>query len=429
MVPSRSLFYFLTLVLTYCSSLVSTAPWIVTEYYEEIPISSHRAYWESTWEVTTSIEEITPTVTSLPEAISTITSVGSSYSSDVTVIQQLYASGVGTPVYNDYYGYEDYDHITIYVVNLTYSAPTGCSTQWTTTAAATVSPPSAVGDLLPRTAVSTSLSVDSSEPFSPTTYTYDYVWVDPTQIPRSSLGCLSDEFYPSTLYEGSGCHYKGNGCYYTGNYDGYYGYGGPWYNDAYGFGISPLAIMLICILGWVGLFFILGIIEAWVRFRRLMTGWQTRRGLPVCWAFMVLPITLLFLCCFRKGYRARNAADAAFLQQKWNDMSFWKKLRLFFVWGFRYRYPSMLGPAPARVKVSKRPGKDAGPPLLNTTPPHTAAEAGHAPRVERGAPGAVSEMGQVPTGAPQPSSHVVPRVPEASGALSENRDEEIGRAR
>lgn len=423
MAPARSFLYFLTLVIY--SSLVRAVPWIVTDYWEEERITSYPYdydYYSSaavTPYVTVVNQEVRPTVTPLPEPVSQYSSIDSGYyNGDVTVVNELYTATIGTPAYDIAYGGADslYES-TIYVVNLTYTAPTGCSTQWTTTTTAEVTPPnSVVGALLPQTATSTSLSVDrTSTPFSPTTYTYLYVWVEPTQIPSASLACLSDESRPTSLYEGSKCQYKSSGeCGYD---DGDYG---AWYNDNW-WGISPLAIILICVLGWVGLFFFLGVIEAWFRFRRLMTGWQTRRGFPVFWAFMLMPITLFCLCCFRKGYRSRNAADAAFLQQKWRDMSAWKKFKLFIIWGFRFKYPDVLGPAPARVKQSKRPGKDAGPPLLNASPPQTAM---WGPPMAAGAR-AGPEMGQGPNPVQHPAQ--VPLVPEASASSSGGREEELSR--
>lgn len=435
MAPPHSLFHYLTLILTYCCSLVRAAPWIVTDYYEEVRITPYGGYYASEY-ATTSIEQVSPTVTSLPEAISTITSVGSSYDAEVTVVQKLYPSGIGKEIYTSDNGYGYYEgdgfHSTIYVVNLTYTAPTGCSSQWTTKTTGMVEPPSAVRALLPLTETSLSTSVDRSTAFQPTSYFYTVVWVDPTQVPSASLACLSDQHAPTALSEGSNCKYQGHGCYYATGYNGNYG---AWYNDSSWWGISALAIFLICLLGWIGLFFILGIIESWIRFRRLMTGWQTRRGFPLFWAFMLLPISLFCLCCFRKGYRARNAADAEFLQQKWRDMSAWKKLRLFLIWGFRFKYPDVLGPAPPRVKASKRPGKGAGAPLLHSqslpavqeTPEASGAIPG-----ERGVPGVDPEMGETSTQAPQGGTPAVlaqQNDPEVSAAQSGGHDEEIGRAR
>lgn len=88
-------------------------------------------------------------------------------------------------------------------------------------------------------------------------------------------------------------------------------------------------------------------------------------------------------------------------------MSFGTKLKLYFIWGFRFKYPTVLGPAPARVQGSKRP-KESGPRLLETTPPGTNAPSRDG--FERAVSG---EMQQAP----------------ASGVVSENRDAEIGQAR
>ncbi|PYH44088.1 uncharacterized protein BP01DRAFT_280391, partial [Aspergillus saccharolyticus JOP 1030-1] len=375
MASAHSFLLFLSLVLIQLSSFVSAAPWIVTAYYQETVYTESGYYTTYT---TTSIDQITPTATSLPPALSTITSVATentygSYDDEVvTVIQQLYPSGVGSDFYDAYYDQEDEADSTQFVVNLTYTAPTGCSSQWTTTTTAEIFPPARVQSLLPLTAVSTSLSVDSSQPFQPTTYTIDVVYVDPTQIPSSSLSLLSAEYLPTGLYTGAGCTYTGSA---SGGYDSN-GYYNEWDDDDYNWftdpsyfgGLSPLGLTLAVSLGWIGLFLILGFVEAWVRFRRLMTGWQTRRGLPVCWSLLVLPFTLLLLCWFRKGYRARSQADGEVLQKRWKAMGFGTKLKLFFVWGFRFKYPPMLGPAPARVKTSKQPERTPGPRLLEPSP-------------------------------------------------------------
>ncbi|KAJ5910303.1 hypothetical protein N7504_004946 [Penicillium tannophilum] len=456
MAPLRSFSYILSLVLTFnFFSFVLAAPWIVTEAYEQVRVTEYAYddYYETpSPTVTTSIEEIQLTATPVPEAISTITSVDS-YSS-ITVIEKLYPTSVGTPYdyYDDYYyNTESGNHLTVYVVNITYSAPTACSTQWTTTTAVTVNPPYPLENLLPKTALSTSLYVDNSEPFSPTTYTYDYIFVEPTQIPSSSLSYLSMEYAPTTLYDDS-CYYgssssssssgsgsdsgSGSGsssyceyCYYN-DYDDYEG---SWFFDSYWMGISPFALTMILLFGWIGIFLIAGFIEAWVRFRRLMLGWQTRRGLPLCWAFTVMPFTFLLIIAFRKGFRARSETEAVALREQWDGLGFWKKLKLFFVWGFRYKYPPILGEAPPRVKPSKQPGLQPGSKqpresLLN--PPQPMAS-GAIPDTSRGvaAEGAADpEMGEVENNSHRTSGQGDHPVGEASGALDGHHDGQVGRA-
>lgn len=364
------------------SPFVQAAPWIVTDTYEQ---EVNTDYYS---ELVTEINQISPTATLPVEALSTITSTNTIY--DYTVVEKLYPTGYGEErdLYDGYRNAINSDgtyHSTIYKVNLTFSAPTACSTQWTTTTAATVRPPYAIATLLPRDNVVTSTSIDNSQPFQPTTFIYEVVFVEPTQIPSRTLNSLSLYNTPTSRYIGSGCQYTGINSDYSGNSgyyadgtsssgSGYYNYG---YDDDYnwftstwgsGLGISYLAIVLICGLGWIGIVFILGMIEAWVRFRRLMTGWQTRRGFPLFWSFILLPLSLFCLFCFRKGYRARSKEDAAILQKRWDAMGFWTKMRLFFAWGFRFKYPTVLGPAPATVKSSKRP-VESGPRLLDVTPP------------------------------------------------------------
>lgn len=180
-------------------------------------------------------------------------------------------------------------------------------------------------------------------------------------------------------------------------------------------------------LGWVGLWFILGVIEAWFRFRRLMIGWQTHRGLPVCWVFIIFPVTLLLLFFFRKGYRARTQAEATELKKEWKAMSVGKKLRLFVLWGFRYKYPPMLGPAPARVKMSKKPTDNPRPHLLHSTPPHTVAPNSH-PGSDRSVGGANPEVSEVSSPSPHPSAGPLQlSISEVSG-LESSPNDEIGRA-
>ncbi|RAQ48679.1 hypothetical protein AFGD_010799 [Aspergillus flavus] len=430
MAPSHSFMLFLSVIFTHLCSLVVAVPWVVTDYYEQAVVTE--AYYYGS-EVITTIQEVSPTATSLPEAVSTITSIGTGYyGGDATVIQKLYPTGVGESLddYDRYPYYRDNSHYTIFKVYLTYSAPTGCATQWTQTTAVPVSPPVVVQNLLPRTATETSISVDSSQPFQPTTYTYDVVYVDPTQVPSSSLDSLSYYNRPTSLYTGAQCYYTSTeGSYSRSSYGGYYGYDDDynWFLDDYYMGISPLALTLILTIGWIGLFLILGFIEAFVRFRRLMTGWQTRRGLPVCWSLTVIPISLLLLCFFRKGYRARSQADAEILKKRWDAMGFWTKLRLFFVWGFRFKYPPMLGPAPARVKTSKQPGKNPGPRLLTPSPSQSVAPDSRQGSTAGRSAGDLEMAEASPEALQHPSQAAVPPS-TASGALPPHQDDHIGRA-
>lgn len=216
MAPIPFVFCFLSLVLT---SLA--APWIVTEDYAKFTVTETPFYWQSSSVVSTTVEQITPTATVMPEPISIITSTRSGYyASDVTVVEKLYPTGAGVPISSEAYDTPRPDHSTVYYVNLVFSAPTSSSTHWTTTTTAEVTLPLAVASLLSPTSVSTSFSVDNSHAFQPTTYTVDVVAVDSTQIPKSSMLQLRERSAPMSRYSGSGCEY-----YLTTTPDSYYGYG------------------------------------------------------------------------------------------------------------------------------------------------------------------------------------------------------------
>lgn len=428
MAPSHSFLYFLSLVLTYLTPFVLGAPWIATDYYQVVQeeVYDYNNYDTSKHRypivTSTTYQEIIPTATSLPDPIQTNVVVNTDYYADeVTIVEKLYPSGgVGKPVpYSAVYNVMDSEWTSIiWVVNLTYSAPTACSTQWTTTTSATITPPSdyTFDRLLPTTAVSTSYSVYNAEGFKSSTYVYKYIYVEPTQLPTRSLSSLSDLYAPSTMYD-----YSDTKCRYQNSEDTNYNYPSSYYDDNYnGLAISDLAILLICVLGWIVLLFLLGILEAWFRFRRLMTGWQTRRGMPVCWALTIMPLTLFCLCCLRKGYRSRNAHDAAVLQSRWKKLSGWNKFVLFLKWGFRYSYPTILGPAPEIV--SKKPGNNRGQP---TGPPQPYPNGPHGVVYPPGAPGPQMRQahpmqqqrpGQAPTLQP---------IPEASGALQRETEQAL----
>lgn len=397
---SLSLFVYFS----FCVSLAAAAPWIVTEYYEEI-VTVEPAYTDYEYEYTytyppetlTGIQTLaSPTGSPLSTAIIT-NSVDSEYGDDsqgyeYTVVQVLYPyqSAAAIPT-TDVYGYEDSPY-TSYVVALAYTAPTECSSSWTYTTAVPVYPAIAVKP----TSVSTSFYTDNSVPFQPSTVTEVYAYVDPTQVPASSLSLLSESYSPypscynpdptasassssSSASSGSSSSSPYQGTYYCDEYDCSET---SWINDSSDYGISPLAIILIIVLGWTFVIFVAGLFENYFHFQRLMKGWQARRGLPVSWWFWIFPVTwLVFLGFSRKGFQARTVEDAQVLREKWDEMGFWKKKGLWLRHGFGTGYPKMLllgenGLAPPRVGRPSSSTKRlpvATQPLLQVSPPESAA--------------------------------------------------------
>lgn len=89
-------------------------------------------------------------------------------------------------------------------------------------------------------------------------------------------------------------------------------------------------------------------IESWFRFRNLARGRSARRGLPISWTLIFIPWTCFFLCCLKRGYTKKSPEEQKILTEEWKKMGFWKKIGRWLKWGFRYKYPTFLGPAPFR---------------------------------------------------------------------------------
>ncbi|EAW12115.1 uncharacterized protein ACLA_060700 [Aspergillus clavatus NRRL 1] len=367
MAPSRSFaLAFLSLVLQ-CPSFAVAAPWIATKLYEASEHTYRYAY-ETTTETT--IQEITPTAAPMPAALSTATFVTSPrYGDAVTVVQVLYPSGAGAAATYDRYGYYDTGHVTTdYYVNMVYSASGSCSTQSPFTTALPVDVPGYLRGAVPATSTTTTYSVDSSRPFQPTTYTNALAFIDPTQLPASSLSSLSDLYMPYTMRYGCYDSNYGSG---SSRYGGSSDYSDRYYHDFWF--DYPYAIVIIPVVAWFVLWLIIGLIENWFQFRRLMKGWQARRGFPISWCMVAPIISCLLLCFSCKGFQARSVDEAQVLKEKWNQMGFWKKIGLWLRWGFGFSYPSILGSPPDKVgRPSKRPVA-ATAPLLSVSPPRSVA--------------------------------------------------------
>lgn len=112
----------------------------------------------------------------------------------------------------------------------------------------------------------------------------------------------------------------------------------------------------------VGALFVLGFIENIFWFRRLMLGrWALRCG-TVCWWF-IATLLMIFVTKYEVG---RNAEDQEELRKQWKEMSFWLKIKLWLLWGFRHKYPERwLGPkkpvsVEERIEMGNAGGDNGG---------------------------------------------------------------------
>jgi hypothetical protein len=104
----------------------------------------------------------------------------------------------------------------------------------------------------------------------------------------------------------------------------------------------------------VGLF-LLGFLESFLWFRRLMLGKSALRGGTCCWICL-----FVFVLCLTRREKARTSQDQVALRQQWKGMGFGKRLSLWLKWGFRHSYPvAILGDPKASV-VAYAPKPEAG---------------------------------------------------------------------
>lgn len=115
------------------------------------------------------------------------------------------------------------------------------------------------------------------------------------------------------------------------------------YDDVYGYPYrSAFLIVILVPVAWVLLFFIFGLLESWFSFKGLMLGKQRKRGTPYLWCC----ISCFSLCCVGPTYKAKSVEEQAILAERWKELKVGKKLGLWLKWGFRWKYPDVLGEAP-----------------------------------------------------------------------------------
>ena len=340
--------------------------WTITEYRvitESLSVYSTYTYTYS--RTVTLAPEITPTAT--PTSSRTVTDT---YDDVVSVLLYLPASAVPssdlvstTTTRSSLY--------TLYNVPITYTAPTSCPTPFTVATYTNVYIPY---DVRPHiTGFSTSTSV----------YTYRYVtnsedssvlvFIDRTAVPATMISNPTNDFIYSyyvksctnptataTARSGSGGSSSSSG----GDDDDYWS---GWEVCAAMTGCVAVRTWIIVVATILPSIFLLGFVESYCWFRRMMIGKSALRLGTVCWCFL----SLWMICATRKS-ESRSPADQVLLKQYWATLGAGTRIKLWFKWGFRWQYPvELLGnPTTAGGAVvaavpppgTQPPGGPGGPP-------------------------------------------------------------------
>ncbi|KAI1526774.1 hypothetical protein PtrSN001C_010116 [Pyrenophora tritici-repentis] len=210
---------------------------------------------------------------------------------------------------------------------VTMTAPSSCPTIFTITTTASVDVPSKVTAQVTPTSVEKSTSHIT---YGQTVYMYETWYLSANAAPFTSS---TDPDYSDYITSCSTPHAP----YRTGSSRS--GSSSSDYDDCYSFFYchTSLRTTIIVIATVLPLLFLLGFLESFFWFRRLMCGKSAMRCGTICW----IALSLLVLCFTRMQDR-RSEQDQKLLKEKWVAMGKGAKLRAWWRWGFRFRYPEEL---------------------------------------------------------------------------------------
>lgn len=225
---------------------------------------------------------------------------------------------------------------TSFFMPVTMSAPASCPTQFTVTTTASVSVPSIVRDqVTPTSTVDGGLSSYGGY----YTYSIKTFYLSAGAAPFTSTDDFTYSYYikhcstPPAARSTSGSNYYGGGGSSSGGGDSSSSSRYCYSRYSYYCG-TDFKIWLIVIVSVIPGLFVLGFLESWFWFRRLMMGKSAMRCGTVCWVL----ISLLILC-FTRMQDKRSPEDSKLLEEKWKNMGSGAAFKAWMKWGFRRAYP------------------------------------------------------------------------------------------
>ncbi|KAI8931040.1 hypothetical protein NX059_012051 [Plenodomus lindquistii] len=340
----------------------TSAFWTITERLIDVYTKELYTYYRT--EVTTESFLDTRTIKSdvTPTISATFTTTASNYYSDVEQVYLYYPTGaVGesdlAPETTRVYDYSKSSYLPTtttdyeYFMPVTMTAPASCPTVFTVTSVGTVYVPSLARAVVTPTSVVTGATVSDrygDTTVSETWYLSGGAAPYPTEDDFNYYNYIESCYTPPLPYKtasptatsgtGGGLYYNpndddSNGSSSTSSSDSdesecYYYYAGC------GLSITQIIIIVVSIVGGL---FLLGFLESWFWFRRLMLGRTAMRLGTICWIL----ITLLMMCATRIQDR-RTKEDQVLLADRWKEMKAGAKFKAWLRFGFRHRYPHEL---------------------------------------------------------------------------------------
>ncbi|KAL1842262.1 hypothetical protein VTJ49DRAFT_5647 [Mycothermus thermophilus] len=251
--------------------------------------------------------------------------------------------------------------VSYYAVAYTMTAPSSCPTSFEVVTQSVVYVPAEVWPYLSIQSTATSVHTRWDE-------TYITYFIEPTAVAPSERPDPTSNWDYSYYVRScrnptaTGAAYWGPGSSSGSDYDDW-----DWSSVCSAYtGCVKLATWVIVIATIIPTLFLLGFLESYFWFRRLMLGKTALRLGTISWCL----ISLWFILLTRKA-DSRSPEDQALMRNYWKSLSFGTRIKLWFKHGFRWRYPvELLGnPDGTTVVVVPQPPADGTAPAGQFPPP------------------------------------------------------------
>lgn len=306
--------------------------------------------------------------TATPTAASTISRSSSTRrSSDITIVY-VYVDAAQVPL-QDLVTTRvpiSLDSSPNYYVPIVYTAPASCPTPFTFTSHTRVFIPSEVTKQY--TPISTATRIVTG---STTTVTYSTLYL-PTSNGAMSLPTTMTSVNPTDNYiysvylrhcrnpSPTGSSRSGSGTFDDDVNNPFSESGMSLCSSLAGTSLgrcTSVQVWVIVIATILPLLFILGFVESYFWFRRLMLGKSALRVGTVCWCLLMIWVVL-----FTRITPTRKPEEQQVLKERWKGMSAGTRWKLWWKWGFRWAYPvELLGPDPKGGSGAAAAVPEAGP--------------------------------------------------------------------
>ncbi|WAO91149.1 Hypothetical protein NCS54_00860400 [Fusarium falciforme] len=316
---------------------VCVALWLATTAVAQFTVTSNYVISKTTDEAftRTSTLPLRPVVAPTGEVISVTTSTRSY--NGLEIVMRYFEPGefASTDIQLTTSGTNLDGSFTYYYQGIVYTAPASCPTPFTVSTRTRIMIPSEVRSQFSPTSLASRTGTHDNG----AVYTQVTAYLSDGAVRINAADASSD--WLATYYLADCRNPTATDDSYWGNLEPGTSRDDPvndWLNEKSS--VKPWAIALAAVFPSL---FLLGFVESWFWFRRMMVGRGALRVGTICW-ILILPLLLLFV----RYAPARRDSDQSELRIRWKTFSLGTRVKLWLRWGFRKSYPTeLLGTKPS----------------------------------------------------------------------------------